>query len=128
MNILNFLPVVSAVLAVCLTIGGMSAFRNGRQIQLTKFQEETNKALKERTDLLEKKIEDLEKKIVIHEHVIETIIATLKLRGLVVTVDGEMVTISDGTSSTSKRYRPANEPTRPTRTLPKRGSSPEHAS
>lgn len=95
------------VLMLCVLIGGFFAVRNGRQTSLAKFQEDTNKALKDRIAVLESKIADFEKENVIQRHVMETITSALKQRGMIITVDGDMVTIQDRTGTSTHRKRSA---------------------
>lgn len=100
---LNLIGGFAALLGIFGFIGGLFAFRNGRQTQLSKFQESTNTALKQRIEALEGKISDLEKENAVQRHIIGTITSALKQRGMIVTIDGDMVTISDKTSSTHRR-------------------------
>lgn len=102
----TFPYLINILLVICVTVGGFFAFRNGKQTQLAKFQSDTITALKERISTLEGKITDVEKENVIQRHVLETITSALKQRGLIITVDGDLVTITDqktGTSSHRKR-------------------------
>lgn len=101
----DFMPYVNTVLVVCLTVGGFFAFRNGRQTQLGKFQKDTIDALQDRLNVLENKTNDLEKENVVQRHIIETITSALKQRGLVVTIDGDMVSISDKSGTSQHRKR-----------------------
>src|SRR5260221_12962905 len=82
-----------AFMLVCLIVGGFFAVRNGRQTQLAKFQEDNNKALKQRIEILEVKAADFEKENVVQRHLIETLISAFKQKGMIVTIDGDMVTI-----------------------------------
>lgn len=113
MNFLaDFVPYINTILVVCLTVGGFFAFRNGRQAQLTRFQDATNKALKQRIEALEGKITDFEKENVIQRHIIDTITSALAQRGLIITINGDMVTISDksGLSTTHRKQRSTPTP------------------
>lgn len=91
----TFPYLINILLVICVTVGGFFAFRNGKQTQLAKFQTDTITALKERISTLEGKITDVEKENVIQRHVLETITSALKQRGLIITVDGDLVTITD---------------------------------
>ncbi len=108
MNVpLETLPyLINAILAICLTVGGFLAYRNGRQNQLNKFQQDTNSALKQRVEVLESKVLDFEKENVIQRHIIETITSALKQKGIVITIDGDMVTIQDKSGLSTHRKRP----------------------
>lgn len=101
----NFLPWLSVVLALCVFIGGIFAIRNGQQTQLVKFQKDTNDALKSRIDVLEAKIADFEKENIVQRHIIDTITSALAQRGMVVTLQGDMVTIQDDTGMSQHRKR-----------------------
>jgi hypothetical protein len=95
-DLLPYLSVLSLVVTIGLVAGGFSyAFRNGRQAQLTKFQKDTNDALQQRIEVLESKIADFEKENIIQRHIIEMITEALRKRGLLITIDGEMITIED---------------------------------
>ncbi len=107
MNALETIPyLINAVLAICITVGAFFAVRNGRQNQLNKFQQDTNSALKQRVEVLESKVVDFEKENVIQRHIIETITSALKQKGIVITIDGDMVTIQDRSGSSTHRKRP----------------------
>jgi cell division protein FtsB len=101
----TFLPWLSIVLALCVTVGGIFAIRNGQQVQLVKFQKDTNDALRDRIEALEGKISDFEKENVIQRHVIDTIVSALKQRGMMVTIDGDMVSIVDNAGTSQHRKR-----------------------
>lgn len=96
-------------LLIMLMIGGIIgtffAVRYGRQTSLTKFQEDTNKALTDRIKVLEDKIIDLEKDKIRYEHIIDTITSALRKRGLVISVDGEMYPILTDTSETAAQRK-----------------------
>ncbi len=72
---------------------------------MTKFQEDTNKIQKNRIDVLEGRIADLEKQNIVQQHIIDTITSALKQKGMVVTVDGDMVTIADKSGATIHHKR-----------------------
>jgi hypothetical protein len=101
----DFLLYLNIVVGLCLTVGGFFAFRNGRQTQLTRMQKDTIEVMQQRIDTLESKIGDVEKENVVQRHIIETITSALKQRGMAVTIDGDMVTISDKSGSSTHRKR-----------------------
>jgi hypothetical protein len=117
-DFLPYLSVLSAVLTISFVIGGFS-FKNGRQEKLAKFQKDTNDALEQRIKALEGRSADLEKENIIQRHIIETITLALKQKGLIITIDGDMVTITDqNTNSSSHRKRMIH--TQPPGALPKK--------
>ena len=104
-SFLSQFPYLEAVLVLCILVGGFFGIRNGRQTQLTTFQEKTIQAQNDRIKVLEDKISDLEKQNVKQQYVIDTITSGLKQRGLVISVDGELYPIAD--KSSTHRKRPA---------------------
>lgn len=115
-SMLDFPLLLNVVLTAALVIGSFFAFRNGRYTQLAKFEKETNDALQRRIDVLEGKITDLEKQNAVHQHLIDTISSALKQKGIMITIDGDMVTILDkaGRQATyRKRNRPLSATTLP---------------
>jgi hypothetical protein len=81
------------------------AFRNGRNTNLTTIQEQTITALQTQINSLKDKISELEKENTLQGHLIDLITSALKKKGMIVTIDGDMITISgkDGSSSTIVR-------------------------
>lgn len=99
-------PYVEAILAVCMLVGGFFGIKNGRRSSLTKFQEDTIKAQNDRIKILEdkivdmgkehaKQIDELKRENTKQQHVIDTITSALRKQGTVITVDGELVPVSD---------------------------------
>lgn len=70
---------------------------DAQQNAITAMQSEIN-TLRGRTD-------DLKKENTRQEAVIDTICIALKTRGLIISIQGEMVTIQDGASSTTTKMR-----------------------
>ena len=121
---LPYLSTITIIFAIGLTIGGFAAaFRNGRQVQLTSFQQAAataqgaaNTALQQRIEALEGRIEDFEKENIVQRHIIDTVIAALKQQyGILITIDGDMVSISDasGSASTHRKRRTPQAPPGP---------------
>lgn len=80
------------------------AFRNGRNTNLTTIQEQTITALQTQINTMKDKISELEKENALQGHLIELITSALKKKGMIVTIDGDMITISgkDGSSTIVK--------------------------
>ena len=57
--------------------------------------------MKVHTDILNKRLDEAEKESTRLNHIISTIYAALKARGIYVTIDGEMITIRDNGGSTT---------------------------
>jgi cell shape-determining protein MreC len=71
----------------------------------TEAQEKAIHALETRLEVQEKDINDLKRENSRLQLILETIKAALKGRGLIITIDGEMITIGDGSSSTTAHIR-----------------------
>lgn len=99
----EWISIISAVLALAALIGGLVAFLRGNRTEVTRIQDETIKAFKERLEILEKRQADLEKDNQRLQQTIETIKAALKQKGIHITIDGDMVIIEDGSSISAKR-------------------------
>lgn len=103
----TFLPYISTVLAICLTIGGMFAIRQGYSKQVGEIQDKVISAQKAQITTLEGRVEACEKEVDHLHGIIETISEALRQRGIVISISGEMVTIEDagGGKRTSLRRR-----------------------
>jgi hypothetical protein len=88
------------------------AFRSG----IPQMQEKTITALKDRLDAQDREIMALKAQNALQGHLIDTITSALKRKGMVITIDGDMVTFQtrDGTQSTVKA-RPITGKTRAVR-------------
>jgi len=71
----------------------------------TDEQEKVINAMNARLEVQERNINDLVKENARLQLILETIKAALKSRGLIITIDGEMITIGDGTSTTTTHIR-----------------------
>lgn len=101
MEYLNYIyPVVA--LGTLIAIFFMS-FKGGRNANLSTIQEKTIVALQTQINILKDKIGELEKENALQGHLIELITSALKKKGMIVTIDGDMITISgkDGISTTA---------------------------
>lgn len=89
-----------------------AAFFASKAMSKSKVNEEANNAqqrlmdiMKDEVESLRRKVDDTAKDNTRLRHTIETIVSALKKRGLVVTVEGEMVNIVDGKGSTTVRIQ-----------------------
>ena len=109
MEWLNWIGAVAGIVGVGSLLGTFYiSFRNGRATGLMNIQQQTIMALQQQLELLRTRIVELEKENAKHELMQETIISALNRKGMRVTIDGDMVTISgkDGSSSTVKQQQP----------------------
>jgi len=101
--------IINTLLIVFGCIGGYFVFKQNQRITTIKIQDETIKALNDKIDIIESKILDLERENTQQKYVINTIQAALKQRGILVTIDGDLVTISDASGSHSIARRSDQE-------------------
>lgn len=104
MTFLNqFLPILNSVLTIAVILGGIAVFKNTKKTGIIQIQDQTIEALQQQINALKAGQETLQKENNHLQYVIETISAALKQKGIIITVDGEMVTINDGRQSSSMR-------------------------
>lgn len=81
-------------------IGALLAFRGGRSKEVGEAQTKLIGTLKDEIEAQARRISDLEKAEARQSQIMTLIRKALKQRGLLVTIDGDMVTILDGSGST----------------------------
>lgn len=109
-NLTQIFALINALWIICGSIGGFFAFRHAVKTKVIELQHETIDLLKTQIDTLEQKVDLLKEENVRQSLIIETIQAALKQKGIIVTIDGDLVTISDGKQSSSVK-RSAKSPT-----------------
>lgn len=88
--------IMSLILTIAGLLGGYVAFRHGITHTANEVQERVINALQSEIEMLRGRIDDLEHENSRLDQVIVTICEALKKRGLAVSIDGNMVTVSDG--------------------------------
>lgn len=93
-------------------VASFVAIISARSISRVKIGEEANKAqqrllntMKDEIASLRRKVDDTAKDNSRLHHTIQTIVAALKKRGIMVTIDGDMVNIADGNGKASTTVR-----------------------
>jgi hypothetical protein len=83
------------------------AVKNGVMKSANEAQSSTIDAMRDEIQLLRERVEDTEKENMRLEQIIDTICAALKKRGLVISIQGEMINIQDkrGGSTTTRIRR-----------------------
>lgn len=109
MDITNIIPGITGWPATLLSLFGIIVY--GWYIQksskgkaesiATKAYEAAIKAMNIHTEVLGKRLDEAEKESTKLNHIISTIYAALRARGIFVTIDGEMITIRDNGGSTT---------------------------
>ena len=97
--------IVSLILTVCGIVGGYVAFRYGITRTANDVQEHVINALSSEIDVMRDRIEDLENENLRLDQVILTICEALKKRGLIMHIEGNIVTVSDGHETQSVRIQ-----------------------
>lgn len=114
MNPSDFLPLLSVVLSVATVVGGLFAFKRGRNKEAQEIEsrvitalEKEVKVQRDRIEDLEHKIEALERERTTQDSVISAIRHLLGQQGLRIIISGKYVTLenSDGKSSKITRIR-----------------------
>ena len=102
MNFAALLPYLSTFLALCITVGGLFAMRQGYSKQATEIQEKVIGALQAQNEAQETQIATCEKEIARLKRVVSTIQYALKRRGLRIEIDGDAITVVDEQSRQSR--------------------------
>lgn len=89
-------------------VGGVYMARGKAGKQASEAQQSAITALQAELTILRQRVTDTEKENIKLQQTIDTICSALKMRGLIITVQGEMINIQDGTNSTITRIRGTN--------------------
>jgi len=100
---------ISYALAIAIAIGGYFAIRSVKKDTLIKFQSETITAFQQRLEVVESDMGKLKEEKTLLRHQLETIMLALKQRGINVTIDGDLITISDASGRQSQHRRTAHK-------------------
>lgn len=106
-DIYSTLSILNIILTFAGIIGGYWAFKNGIHRTASEVQEHVINAMEQEIAVLRDRLEDLEMENKRLEQVLYTLCEALKKRGLVVTIEGSMVTVSDGHETQSVRIQGA---------------------
>jgi F0F1-type ATP synthase membrane subunit a len=101
----NVISIISIMLTICTILGGIWAFHNGAARTATEVQERVINALETELTAMREKMESITKENMRLSHTIATICAALKSRGIVISIDGDMVSIKDDKGSTTTRIQ-----------------------
>lgn len=108
-NVYTALSIFCMILTLCAIFGGILAFRNGFTRTANEIQERVINALESEISTLRMRIEDVEQENNRLHQTILTICEALKKRDLVVSIDGNLISISDGKSTHSMRIQGSGE-------------------
>jgi F0F1-type ATP synthase alpha subunit len=106
MEWIQTLSTVAGLISLGVTfVGGFYLVRSGVSKSATEAQQSAISALQAELATLRGRVGDAEKERVRLEHTIETICAALLTKGMVITIQGEMVNIQEGKMTTTTRIR-----------------------
>jgi hypothetical protein len=111
MDLLSQLAALAGVISLGITlVGAFFVVKSGRMQSTTIAQSSTISAMKEEMEILDRRVADGERRVAEAERkndrleqTIETMCEALKLHGLLITIQGNMVHIQDANGSTSTR-------------------------
>lgn len=92
-TLMELLTFLNLTMTICLTIGGIVAYRHGFARTANEVQERVIHALQSEIQTLHERIAALEKENTRLNYTITTICTSLKQRGVHVTVDGDIISI-----------------------------------
>ena len=98
----EYMSIISALLATGAIIGTILAYMRSTKGQI---QERAINAMEKEIDVLRGRLDDMEHENKRLEQIIATICEALKKRGLNVSVDGHIVTVSDGSVTQTVRIQ-----------------------
>ena len=101
----DVLPVLQFILMLAALAGGVLVFKSTKRATIVQVQSDTITALQQQIDALKARQESLEKENEHLKYLSETTVAALKQKGIVITVEGEMVTIEDALGGRSSIRR-----------------------
>jgi hypothetical protein len=101
----SFISIISMRLTVAGILGGILAFKNGFTRTANEVQERVINALQQEISVLHMRLTDLEAENRRLDQVLITLCEALKKRGIVVSIDGSLVTVTDGNTTHSMRIK-----------------------
>lgn len=104
------LPTLQLILILATMLGGVFVFRNSKKAGIVQIQSDTIIAMQQQIDTLKDNQEALQKENIHLQYVIETIVQALQQKGIIITINGEMITLQDAKGQTSSVRRMPKQP------------------
>ena len=104
-NFSDAVSILNTIIMLCALLGGYLAFRVSRQQSIGEIQSQVINALKAELETLQRRMDALEKENTRLVQIMGLIKSALRKRGLTISIDGDLVTISDNGSSQSARIQ-----------------------
>jgi len=101
----DIFTIINLLLTIGLAAGGAIAFKAGFSKAASEVQERVINALETENESQRERIKDLEQRYERLDQIIGTMCEALKKRGLIISVDGNIVNISDGSHTQSVRIK-----------------------
>ncbi len=105
MQITSALSIASMLLTIGSLVGGFIAYKSAVNRTVSEIQEHVINALQQEISVLNDKIAALERENNRLDQIILTMCEALKKRGMIISIDGNLVTISDGRNTHSARIQ-----------------------
>lgn len=97
----NAAGILNTIMIILVLVGGYIALRSGKNQKTGEIQGQVIEALKAELESLQRRLETLEKENTRLTQIMNIIRAALRKRGLVVSIESDIVIISDHTGSSS---------------------------
>lgn len=91
----------SLAIGLAVTLGMVFAFRTSMSKTAQEIQDRVIEALEKQINSLQDKIAELEKENALHKQTLGLIRSALRKRGLIISIDGDLITINDIGGNTS---------------------------
>lgn len=105
MDIVQILTIFNLIFLVGGATGSFFAFKSARKAKTIEIQSQTIDALQQQIDAIKLKVEGLKEENTRQALIIEIIQSALKQKGIIVSIDGELVTFTfaDGSASSTRK-------------------------
>lgn len=101
----NLFSVVNVAITLLVLVGGYMAIKSANHRQSGEIQSQAIDALKAELEVLQRRLEALERENTRLQQIMSLIKSALRKRGLTISIDGDLVTIDDGKGHRSQHSR-----------------------
>jgi|SRR5205807_3262496 len=101
--------IMTGLVLLVFIVGGIFMIKSGLGDRADKAQTSALTAMKTELDILRNRVTDAEKENTRLQHIVDTIHAALEARGMIVTIQGKMVYIKDGSGIATINISNKNE-------------------
>lgn len=104
-SVYNFTSVANMIMMIVMVLGGFFVLKGSMGKAASVAQQSAISAMRDELDTLRSRTDDLKEENSRLQHTLQTICLALKSQGIVVSIDGTMVHISNKEGSTSTRIQ-----------------------